>query len=707
MTSLRIAERLRPGGGAAALAAALLMPSVASAQAPFSLEDVLSAPFPSSLVGDAAGTRLAWVQNDRGVRNIWVAAAPDFRGRPLTRYEGDDGQDLTDLSFAEGGDRLVYVRGGSPNRAGEVPNPTSSPEGAERNIWSVPFTGGEPVRLAEGSSPRVSPDGTTVAYLDRGIRLVPVAGGDARLLLNGRGGEGGVSWSPDGGRIAFVSGRGDHSFVGVMDVGEGTLTWLDPGIDRDSSPVWSPDGTRVAFLRVPYDRDVLPYMAARSAVPWSVRVADASTGEGREVWRAPEGRGSAFRGVGGSNLHWMGSSIVFPWEGTGWVHLYAVSGDGGDHRPLTGGEYEVEAAVGDLGGQALLVTSNRDDIDRRHIWRVPLDGSSSHPVVGRAGGIEWSPVPLAEGRVAFLGASGTAPAQAWLQSGGRLETLDPAGLPADFPEGELVEPVTVDIPASDGIVVPGQLFLPPDLRPGDRRPAVVFFHGGSRRQMLLGFHYLGYYHNAYAFNQYMAARGYVVLSVNYRSGVGYGLEFREALDYGARGASEFRDVLGAGLYLRSRDDVDPTAIGLWGGSYGGYLTALGLARASDLFAAGVDLHGVHDWNIEFDFDNRVLPDQVDELAEVKRLAWESSPMSSVDTWRSPVLFIHGDDDRNVPFRETVDLAQKLRKRGVEVEFLSFPDEVHGFLRHESWLRAYRAAAGFFDRKLKGTGGVSE
>ena len=125
---------------------------------------------------------------------------------------------------------------------------------------------------------------------------------------------------------------------------------------------------------------------------------------------------------------------------------------------------------------------------------------------------------------------------------------------------------------------------------------MIFFHGGSRRQMLLGWHYMDYYHNAYGMNQYLASLGYVVLAVNYRSGIGYGLNFREAINYGASGASEFNDVLGAGLYLRTRPDVDPKRIGLWGGSYGGYLTALGLARASDLFAAGVDFHGVHDWS---------------------------------------------------------------------------------------------------------------
>ena len=142
-------------------------------------------------------------------------------------------------------------------------------------------------------------------------------------------------------------------------------------------------------------------------------------------------------------------------------------------------------------------------------------------------------------------------------------------LPSDFPRAELVQPEQVVFSAADGLMIHGQLFLPEDLSPGEKRPAVIFFHGGSRRQMLLGFHHSGYYHNAYSLNQYLANKGYVVLTVNYRSGIGYGLDFREALNYGATGASEYNDVVGAGAYLRSRADVDPARIGLWGGSYGG------------------------------------------------------------------------------------------------------------------------------------------
>ncbi len=227
-------------------------------------------------------------------------------------------------------------------------------------------------------------------------------------------------------------------------------------------------------------------------------------------------------------------------------------------------------------------------------------------------------------------------------------------------------------------------------------------HGGPSRQMMLGFHYMDYYHNAYAENQYLASRGYAVLSVNYRLGVMYGRAFREAPNGMWRGAAEYKDVVAAGRYLQSLPEVNAEKIGLWGGSYGGFLTAMGLARNSGLFKAGVDFHGVHDWSVFLTerpyFGNLTLrPPDTD--AAVK-LAWDSSPDAYVSTWKSPVLLIHGDDDRNVPFSQTVDLVQRLRAQHVPFEQLIIPDEIHGFLMWRSWMRAYAATAEFFDRTLK-------
>jgi dipeptidyl aminopeptidase/acylaminoacyl peptidase len=211
-----------------------------------------------------------------------------------------------------------------------------------------------------------------------------------------------------------------------------------------------------------------------------------------------------------------------------------------------------------------------------------------------------------------------------------------------------------------------------------------------------------YYSNAYSMNQFLANHGYVVLSVNYRSGIGYGLNFREALNYGVAGGTEYNDVIGAGLYLKSRPDVDTKRIGVWGGSYGGYLTAMALARASDMFAAGVDFHGVHDWSTLRGYEAVAVggdPKLIEKQRDILRVAFESSPMAYVDGWKSPVLLIHGDDDRNVEFRQDEELVDALRARHVDFQQLIFPNEIHDFLLQRSWVTAYQAMAAFFDSKL--------
>ncbi|MCS6951966.1 MAG: S9 family peptidase [Bryobacterales bacterium] len=669
------------------------------ADGPFTLEQILSSPFPSELVAAPSGARLAWVMNDRGVRNIWVAEGPDFKSRAVTRYTADDGQEISSLRWAR--DALVFVRGSDANRQGEYPNPTSDPAGTEQALWVVPLAGGEPRRLDEGHSPAVSPAGDRVAYIKQQqvwhVRLE----GDAKPepWVRTRGRPSALRWSPDGSKLAFVVHRDDHSFIAIYDLASKRVHYLDPSTDFDGNPAWSRDGRRVAWIRIPFWRELQVFGPKRSAEPWSIHVAEAATGEGRPVWRAQPGRGSVFSAVAAENqLFWAaGDLLVFPWERDGWKHLYAVPAAGGEARPLTRGAFEVEHVALSPDRRTVLYSSNQDDIDRRHIWRVEVaSGRAERLTHGR--GIEWTPVMTADGAaVAFLRSDARRPARPAVLTAGTVRDLAPEAIPATFPERALVEPQPVTFAAADGMEIPAQLFLPAGIRAGERRPAIVYLHGGSRRQMLLGWHYLDYYHHAYALNQYLASRGFVVLSVNYRSGTGYGMEFREALHYGARGASELQDVLGAGLYLRSRPDVDPKRIGLWGGSYGGYLTALALARASDLFACGVDLHGVHDWRSQ----TRLFVDS-DELQtreRALRVAFESSPLAYVHSWRSPVLLIHGDDDRNVDFRQTVELVEALRRHGVEFEQLVLPDEVHGFLRHENWLKVYRAAAGFFERRL--------
>jgi dipeptidyl aminopeptidase/acylaminoacyl peptidase len=672
----------------------------AAAQNPFSIDEVLSFSFASGLVASPTGDRIAWIENREGERNIWVAEGPNWQGRPLTDYTGDDGQELSGLTFSADGSQVFWVRGGAPNRQGEVPDPLFSPSEEQRGIWKSSFSGSVGTYVVSASYFTVSPDGKKFAYAQSGeIFLLDLeAEAEPQRIAKIRGNAGDISWSPNGSKLAFVSNRGDHAFIGVLDLAGNRITYLDPSVGNDSSPVWSPDGSRIAFLRTPNERVVHMFSPRREALPFSIRVANVETGNGIGVWKAPEGVGSVFSGISASSQLWWAADdrLVFPWEGDGWKHLYSIPLSGGEPTLLTPGDFEVQFASIGPDGRSVIYDSNQNDVDRKHVWRVNVSGGSAQ-LVTPGTGLEWGAVITGDGTVAFHAASGKEPAHTVVLMDGQRHRVSP-GLPDSFPKGHLVEPQEVIFSASDGMKIHGQLFMPANSAAGERLPAVLFFHGGSRRQMLLGFHHRGYYHHTYAMNQALANAGYVVLSVNYRSGIGYGMEFREAENYGATGASEFNDVLGAGLYLQSRDDVDPDRIGLWGGSYGGYLTALGLARASNLFAAGVDIHGVHDWNVVMNgfrpsYDPKDYP-------QFSQLAYASSPMAFMDGWTSPVLLIHGDDDRNVPFSETVDLAEALSRRGVEYEQLIFPDEVHGFLLHRNWVSAFEATLSFFDRKLK-------
>jgi dipeptidyl aminopeptidase/acylaminoacyl peptidase len=666
---------------------------------PFSIDQALSAPFPSDLIASPTGNKIAWVFDSRGMRNIWIAEGEDFKARQLTSYTLDDGQEIGDVVWSGDATAIAYARGGSAN-------PTSNPEGVTQAVYVIPVSGGEARLVGNGASPAFSPDGKTLVYLNHGqIWSAPVEGSlPARQLIHARGSAEDVRWSPDGSRFAFTSLRGDHSFIGVYTVDGKELRFFDASVDRDGNSAWSPDGTRIAFRRIPAARvfyDHAPRPAA--ADPWSIRVVDLKTGVGREVWKADPGAGSAVRDMVADNQLFWGADdrLVFAWERDGWLHLYSVAAAGGTPTLLTPGEFEIERAALGPDRASVVYSSNQGDIDRRHVWRVPV-GEAKPVALTHGEGIEYGFALLADKTtVAVLHSDARIPARPAVitsnTAGNALRDIAPETMPADFPASAMATPRAVMISSADGIQVHGQLLLPAGYDKSKKYPAMIFFHGGSRRQMLLGWHYMFYYHQAYGFNQYLASKGYIVLTVNYRSGTGYGLDFREAKNFGANGASEYNDVIGAGLFLRARDDVDPARIGLWGGSYGGYLTALGLARASDMFAAGVDLHGVHDWNLEI--QNSWPAYQQEKELGVARVALESSPMAYIDGWRSPVLLIQGDDDHNVVFSQTVILAEALRKQKVHFEQLIFPDEIHDFLVHEHWLQVYHAADVFLAKYL--------
>lgn len=692
-----------------ALALAVVSQSAAT-QTPFTIEQVKSYPFPNELTAAATGSRIAWTLNERGKRNVWVAEGPEFRPRQVTRYDSDDGQEITSLQVSRDGRWVVYLRGGDfgANFDDALPvNALNRPTPPKVQIFAVSFDGGEPKAIGEGEAPTVSPASDRVAFVrDRAIWIVPIDGSlPPRRAVAVRGENGSPEWSPDGGRLAFVSNRMDHSFIGIYADDSTAMQWIAPSTSRDASPRWSPDGTRIAFVRRPGGGGAPDSILVQRHNPWAIWVGDARTGEARQLWVSPQTlRGSVPTTHGGTNLHWAAGRITFLSYMDGWPHLYSIAEAGGNPLLLTPGPYMAEYVTLSPDGRSLAFAANAgsdaDDIDRRHVVRVPVDRAAPE-VLTPGTGLEWTPVFTGDGaNIAFIGATAQRPPVVAVMSAQNRQPrwIGADRVPSDFPTNQLVVPKKVVYKAPDGVAVHAQLF---DKGGPGRRPAIVFVHGGPPRQMLLGWHYSDYYTNAYALNQYLASRGYVVLSVNFRLGIGYGREFHHPRGGGAQGAAEYQDVKAGAEWLRRQPQVDGQRIGIYGGSYGGFLTALALARNSDLFAAGVDIHGVHDWTAERarGLLNRERYELAPDAARALEIAWRASPVASMSTWRSPVLVIHGDDDRNVRFSQTVDLVRRLQAAGVVYEEIVIPDDTHHFFLHSNLVRVNSATAAFFDKML--------
>ena len=746
-----------------------------------SVRQFLSAASPLEVTAAKRVDRLAWMAYEEGKRNVYTAAAPGFAPVRLTAFLQDDGIELTNVRISADGSTVVFVRGSARNRDGWNANPGNHPGGGEQAIWAArTATPGSAWRVAEGSSPEVSPDGRFVLFVREGqihrarLSATPAATAVDRgeqPFLRAWGTNSSPSWSPDGTRIAFVSNRNDHSYIGVYHSATHTVTYMDPGVDRDSNPIWDADSRHLIFTRRPgtpfgqqshaggggiglppgpayqppataargqgqgqgqgrggggggAGRGDTPAQTGRgqnanpaAQIPGMMSAtlpgghamallrADVTTGEASMFWH-PDPNDRQFATL--PTLMWAGDHVIFqggagggrggrgrgeaaPEGGRGegaqttaapdeWERYYSLNIRTPNAKPVllttTNGIIEDQTSIRvSPDGKQFFYTTNAGDIDRRHLWAVPTGGGAPRQVTTGAG-IETYPTPLYSGRyLATLSATWNMPQSlgVWTTTGSTTAPqtiVFPTSRPG-FPMDAHVEPQNVTTKPEDGMfTIHNQLFLPKTIRPGDRRPAMIFVHGGPVRQMLLGYHYRYGYHQYYAVNQWLASRGYVVLSINYRGGVGYGRSFRAAPGMNANGNSEYQDVLAGAKYLQSRPDVDPKRIAIYGLSYGGLLTAQALARNSDIFAAGVDYAGVHLYG------NNLDPES---------LSYKSSAISNIDKWKSPVLLIHGDDDRNVFFAQTIGLVQLLRQRGVYHEVIAFPDDVHDSLLHSRWV----------------------
>lgn len=666
----------------------------------FTMEQVGKFSFPSELTSSPTGEKIAWAMNEQGKRNIYLAEGPTFEPKKLTEFNEDDGQEISSLQFTPDGKWLVFVRGGDHGggNASSTVNAQNLPKLPKVEIWKINLDEGKAEAVTEADDPFIGTP-NQLSYLKGGqVWTVDLESStNPYQLFETKGSVSNAQYSPDGTKLAFVSNRGSHSIIGVYENESNPVQWVSPSFHRDVLPQWSADGNQLAFIRLQGGSGAAYPVLEPRHNPWEIWIANASDGTAKKLWKAPETLRGSFAYPFFSFSE--DGNLVFQSYEDGWQHLYSLDVTSGATQLLTSGDYMVEQVKISSDKSKLIFSANTgpepEDLDRRHIGTIDIPSKQlTWETAGN--GIEAYPVWIGNnGKKAYFSATAKRSHLIAIHDVENAKLLQEAIIPADFPQSSLVVPKQVTFTAPDGTTVYGQLF---EKESGAaKKPGIIFAHGGPQRQMLLGWSYMDYYSNTYALNQYLAELGFVVLSVNYRLGIGYGYEFHRPANGYYQGAVEYQDIKSGGEYLAALPQVDEGKIGIYGGSYGGYLTALALARDSDLFKVGVDIHGVHDLDGRYD-----LPETYEiasDLDKAKKIAWESSPIAYLKTWTSPVLFIHADDDRNVAVSQTADLIRRFEELGKPYESILIPGDTHHWMKWSNMIKVDKATADFLKKHL--------
>lgn len=480
--------------------------------------------------------------------------------------------------------------------------------------------------------------------------------------------------------------------LGIMDLATGEVTWADHGqgerrVDLEFRG-WSDDSRRLLAVGVSFDFHDR----------W-IFLIDAGSGESKVLDRLYDE--AWIGGPAWNQAGWMpdGHHVWFISEATGFAHLYTVAAGGGEPTPLTTGPWEVFGAEISPDEKEWFILSSETSPHERGFYRMDLDGSDRRLITeygtlqGGAGRDMNSVAVSPDGRrLAALYAWPDHPPELFLQdnkAGARARRITESTTP-EFDSRDWVEPEIVYIPADDGSDVPARIYRPEE----PNGAGVIFVHGAGYLQNV--HRWWSVYYREYMFHNLLVERGYTVLDIDYRGSAGYGRDWRTAIRK-HMGSKDLSDQVAGARYLVESEGVDPDRIGIYGGSYGGFLTLMAMFTEPGVFAAGAALRPVTDWAYyNHSYTSRILGLPQDDAEAYRR----SSPIHFAEGLQGALLIAHGMIDQNVHFQDTVRLAERLMELGKENwEVAIYPKEDHGFVHPWAWTDEYSRILRLFERHL--------
>jgi dipeptidyl aminopeptidase/acylaminoacyl peptidase len=482
----------------------------------------------------------------------------------------------------------------------------------------------------------------------------------------------------DGGRIAYIP------------VTRGEPVWLTlfpgdtvnaPGLAQVNG--WSDDGSKALVFAVSFDWKTryIYTVGAKGALTALDTLRDSAWVDGPALGEAG----------------WLdgGRRIWYVSEADGYAHLYTMSASGGDRRQLTSGKWEVDDVSPSNDRRSFYLHTSEESPFEQQFYRMPATGGARTQITRTSGGHTVIPSPN-ELLLADVYSTSNRPPELYVMRNhpGAKEsrlTLSPT---AEWLSFRWLVPEIVMIPASDGVQVPARIYRPKDMSAQPNGAAVIFVHGAGYLHNVN--HYWSYYFREYMFNQFLASRGYVVIDVDYRGSAGYGRDWRTAI-YRHMGGRDLQDEVDGSKYLHDRFGIEPKRIGIYGGSYGGFMTLMALFTESPHFGAGAAIRSVTDWaHYNHGYTSRILNTPAQDSVAYR----QSSPIYFAEGLQDPLLMLHGMVDDNVHFEDVVRLTQRLIELGkTNWDLAVYPVERHDFVRTTSWQDEYRRIYELFDRTI--------